>query len=106
MVFIQQNCIQQNYIITPHLPKRKTNAKRKLTPIDQVLIALQFYATGTFQTTVGNVLRLSQASVSRAVRDVSLALVRVSNTYICFPGDLVKVHIIVNSRLLMERMLL
>jgi hypothetical protein len=37
------------------LPMRKTKAKRNLRPLDMVLIALQFYATGTFQTVVGNV---------------------------------------------------
>jgi hypothetical protein len=42
-------------LVAPHLPKRKTKAKRNIKPLDQVLIALQFYATGTFQTFVGNV---------------------------------------------------
>lgn len=66
-------------------------AKRNIKPLDQVLIALQFYATGTFQTVVGNVLKVSHASVSRCVRDVSLALSRQSNNYISFPDDVLKV---------------
>jgi hypothetical protein len=67
------------------LHKSNTKAKRKITPLDQVLIALQFYDTGTFQTVVGNVLKVShQASVSRCVRDVSLALSQESNNYIVF----------------------
>ncbi len=78
-------------LVAPHVPKRKTKAKRKIIPLDQVLIALHFYATGTFQTVVGNVLKVSQASVSRCMRDVSLALSRESNNYICFPADLLKV---------------
>ncbi|KZS03959.1 F14D2.9-like protein [Daphnia magna] len=51
-------------LVAPHLPKRKTTAKRKISPLDQVLIALQFYATGTFQMVVGNVLKVSQGSNS------------------------------------------
>ncbi|KAK4009145.1 hypothetical protein OUZ56_018228 [Daphnia magna] len=37
-------------LVTDILPKRKTAAKRNLLPLDMVLIELQFYATGTFQT--------------------------------------------------------
>lgn len=44
-------------LIVHLLPKRKTKAKRNLEPIDMLLITLQFYATGTFQSVVGNVLR-------------------------------------------------
>ncbi|KZS13022.1 F14D2.9-like protein [Daphnia magna] len=46
--------------LTAHLlPKRKTKAKRNLLPLEMVLISLKFYATGTFQTVVGNVFRYS-----------------------------------------------
>ncbi|XP_045031108.1 putative nuclease HARBI1 [Daphnia magna] len=69
-------------------PKRKTKAKRNLRPLDMVLIALQFYATGTFQTVVGNVLRYSQSSVSRSISWVSLALSLISHKHICFPANL------------------
>ncbi|XP_032799245.2 putative nuclease HARBI1 [Daphnia magna] len=40
---------------------------------------------------VGNVLRISQSSVSRAVHNVSLALSIISRNYVSFPDDLVKV---------------
>jgi len=53
-------------------------------------MALQFYATGSFQTVVGNILRISQSSVSRAVHHVSMALSLISKNYISFPDDLVK----------------
>lgn len=55
------------------------------------LMALQVYATGTFQNTVGNVLRISQPSVCRAVRDVSIALVRIARHHINFPDNLAEV---------------
>ena len=73
------------------LPKRKTKAKRNLQPIDMLLITLQYYATGTFQTVVGNVLRYSQSSVSRSIACVSLALAMISKDHISFPADLQKV---------------
>jgi hypothetical protein len=78
-------------LVTPYLPRRKTRARRILTPIDQVLIALQFYAAGSFQTLVGNILRLSQTSVSRAVRSVSVALCAISQRHINFPENLITV---------------
>jgi hypothetical protein len=44
-------------LIADILPRRKTKARRNLLPLDMVLIALQFYATGTFQTVVENVVQ-------------------------------------------------
>ncbi|KZS02328.1 Uncharacterized protein APZ42_000680 [Daphnia magna] len=55
---------------------------RCLTPIEQILVALQFYATRTFQSTVGNVLKISQPSVSKCVRDVSKALCDITSEHI------------------------
>jgi hypothetical protein len=57
-----------------------------------VLIALQFYATGTFQTVVANVLRYSQASVSRSIAAVSLSLSLISANHIQFPDYLNNVN--------------
>jgi hypothetical protein len=76
-------------------------ARRILTPLDQVLIALQFYAAGSFQTVVGNVLRLSQPSVSRAVRSVSVALCAISQRHInFFPENLITVIRSTNYKIL------
>nr|CAH0110335.1 unnamed protein product [Daphnia galeata] len=75
-------------LIADILPRRKTKARRNLLPLDMVLIALQFYATGTFQTVVGNVLRYSQASVSRSIAAVSLSLSLISANHIRFPDNL------------------
>lgn len=80
-------------LVTPLLPKRKTKGERNLKPIDMVLITLQYYATGSFQCTVGNVLRYSQSSVSRSITVVSLALSLVSKRFIKFPQDLNKVQL-------------
>ena len=44
-------------------------SKRKgsLTPLLQALIALRFYASGTFQDTVGETIGVDQSTVSRTV---------------------------------------
>ncbi|KZS10452.1 Uncharacterized protein APZ42_025102 [Daphnia magna] len=75
-------------LVTDILPKRETAAKRSLLPLDMVLIALQFYATGTSQNVIRNVLRYSQSSVSRSISAVSLALCLISLNHIRFPDNL------------------
>ena len=42
----------------------------------KVIIALQFYACGTFQRTIGDTIKISQSSVSRIVSIVSSSLAR------------------------------
>ncbi|KAK4017450.1 hypothetical protein OUZ56_032761 [Daphnia magna] len=75
-------------LVTPLLPKSKTKAKRNLEPLDMVLISLQYYATGTFQAAMGNILRYSQSSVSCSIAAVSLSLSLLSKQFIKFPQDL------------------
>lgn len=53
-----------------------------------VLIALQFYATGSYQHVSGNLLHYSLATISRAVACVSLALCIKSKDFICFQPNL------------------
>ena len=64
---------------------------RRLLPLHQILAVLQFYATGTFQSVCGNVLRISQLSVSRAIHDVSLAFCQISQDHIHFSENLLEV---------------
>ena len=71
-----------------------------LTPLDQVLAALQFYATGAFQSVVGNVLKLSQSSISRSVHDVSNALASIAKDHIYFNTNLLVVGLLVASRII------
>ena len=78
-------------LLTPFLKVRIIKAKRRITPFDQVLIALQFYGTGTFQTVVGNVLKYSQATVCRSIHDVSRALCIIARDHINFPPNLLQV---------------
>ncbi|XP_030076105.1 putative nuclease HARBI1 [Microcaecilia unicolor] len=51
----------------------------------KVTAALNFYTSGTFQTPAGDAAGISQASMSRCVAQVTAALVRRANIYICFP---------------------
>jgi hypothetical protein len=51
----------------------------------QILCALQFFATGTFQLTVGDIIHISQASVCRIIKRVSQAFARKLNDYVRYP---------------------
>ncbi|KZS20658.1 F14D2.9-like protein [Daphnia magna] len=89
-------------LIVHLFPKRKTKAKRNLEPIDMLLTTLQFYATGTFQSVIGNLLRYSQPSVCRSIPIVSLALTMISKSQITFPADLLATICDANHRFLSE----
>ena len=53
----------------------------------QVLAALQFLGTGSYQWVVGRTCGLSQSSVCLAIDGVTRALVKLAPTYITFPVD-------------------
>ncbi|KAJ2949263.1 hypothetical protein O0L34_g6216 [Tuta absoluta] len=76
--------------LTPHLPP--TLRSDALDVDTKVLAALEFYATGSYQTIVGNDRRhcISQASVSKAIKNVTLALNKpeILNKYVSFPFQL------------------
>ena len=62
-----------------------TRRNKAIPPYLQVLIALQFYATGGFQITVGDLIRVHQSTVCRIVKRVSVPLARKKNRFIKFP---------------------
>ena len=51
----------------------------------QVMTALRFYATGSFQAVTADVHRISWPSVSRVINDVTNCLVRISHEHIKMP---------------------
>jgi hypothetical protein len=53
----------------------------------QVLVALRFFASGSFQNVTGDVINISQASVSRIVNSITDLLCKLSKDYIKFPTD-------------------
>jgi len=67
--------------------RRPTTRSCALPVETQILAALQFYATGSFQWVVGRSCDLSQSSVSIAVTDVTNALVDLAPAFIKFPVD-------------------
>ena len=65
---------------------RDTQRGRALEPEQQVLIALRFFASGSFLQVIGDSLGVDKSTVSRTVRDVSLALNRRRNQFIKWPS--------------------
>lgn len=59
--------------VKEHL-QRNTGRSRALAPLQQVCVALRFYATGCMQLSLGAWLNIHQSTVSRTVRDVTAAL--------------------------------
>jgi hypothetical protein len=51
----------------------------------QIMVALRFYASGSFQAVVGDVHNISRPSVCKIVRDVTQCFIDVANTYITMP---------------------
>ena len=56
-----------------------------MTPKQQVLVALRFYASGNFMQVIGDTFGIDIATVSRAVRDVTDALFAMKDRAITFP---------------------
>ena len=58
--------------------QRKTNCYYALKPIDQVLIALQFYASGGLLQVVGDITGIDNSTVSLAVHNADAILKRIT----------------------------
>lgn len=67
--------------------QRPTARSRALPVSLQVMVALRFYATGSFQAVIGDVHNISRASVSRVISDMNQCLVQISRENICMPVD-------------------
>ena len=63
----------------------KVNRYYAIPPHLQVLISMQFYATGAFQISIGDLVRVHQATVCRVVKRVSVALARKKHRFVNFP---------------------
>uniref|UniRef100_A0A8D3APF9 Putative nuclease HARBI1 n=1 Tax=Scophthalmus maximus TaxID=52904 RepID=A0A8D3APF9_SCOMX len=63
---------------------RRTLRSRAISPEVQVLAALGFYTSGSFQTSMGDTIGISQASMSRCVSNVTKALVEKAPQFITF----------------------
>ena len=65
--------------------KQDSNRNNPVNPQDQLLIVLRFYATGSFQIVGGDLIGVSQSTISRIVMRVSIALAKKRQQYIKFP---------------------
>ncbi|XP_069479320.1 putative nuclease HARBI1 [Ambystoma mexicanum] len=66
---------------------RRTQRSRAIGPEIQILAALGFYTSGSFQTRMGDAIGISQASMSRCVTNVTEALVDRASQFIHFPVE-------------------
>jgi len=57
----------------------------QLPPAIQFCIAARFYATGSFQLTLGDLHKVGQPSVSKVVRRVSIAIAKKRQSFISYP---------------------
>ena len=71
-------------ILEKDLP-RETKRNHALSPTLQILVALRFFASGSFLQIIGDTFGLPKSSVSRVVKDVSLALAQKQNEFILWP---------------------
>lgn len=65
--------------------QRKPRRSSPLPVVLQIMAALRFFASGTFQMVLGGTLGVSQSSICRVIRDVSNALCRRARLFIKFP---------------------
>ena len=65
--------------------QRQTRRNHALSPTLQVLVALRFFASGSFLQIIGDTVGLPKSTVSRIVTDVSKALVSKQEEFINFP---------------------
>ncbi len=63
-----------------------TQRSNALTPSEQILSALRYYATGSMQIVLGDASGVSQPSISRSVAAVTRQLVAISDQFISMPG--------------------
>ena len=66
--------------------QRQTKRNHALTPTWQILVALRFYASGSFLQIIGDTLGLPKSSVSRIITDVSQALACKQSEFILWPS--------------------
>uniref|UniRef100_A0A8D8M1Q1 Nuclease HARBI1 n=4 Tax=Cacopsylla melanoneura TaxID=428564 RepID=A0A8D8M1Q1_9HEMI len=72
-------------LIREHL-EHPSNRNNPLTPMQQLLVGLRYYATGSFQLTSGDLGGVSKATVCRCIQRVSNGIASLGQNIIKFPG--------------------
>ena len=67
--------------------RRSTRRNHALPSLQQVLIALRFYASGSFLQVIGDTAGVDKSTVSRVVTNVSNALIAKQSEFITWPTD-------------------
>lgn len=75
-----------NDVVQPLLPDMLDNRGNASTPTTKLLIALRFYATGSFYYFNGEVVGYSASHVCTVVREVSAAIASLLPAYVKFPS--------------------
>ncbi|XP_051787206.1 putative nuclease HARBI1 [Erpetoichthys calabaricus] len=73
-------------LVRPKL-QHKTKRSHALSVEEQCLIALRFYASGTFYQVVGDNMGVDKSTVSNVVKAVSVELASLVNEFVSFPKD-------------------
>jgi len=71
--------------------ERPTHRHHAVPAESQLVAALQFYASGSFQWMIGRSCRMSQPSVSNAIETVTNSLTKLAPKFITFPTDQQKI---------------
>jgi len=87
MTRFPRNAVNELCLMIKDDIEHPTGRSHAISAETQVLAALQFYATGSFQWVIGRSCGLSQSSVSLAINSVTNALVKRATEFICFPTD-------------------
>ena len=67
--------------------KHETGRSKSLSPLLQVCVALNYFATGLFQNEVGTIINVDQSTVSRSLHRVIDAILKVYSFEISFPTN-------------------
>lgn len=62
-----------------------TRRNRAIQAVDQLLIALRFFATGSYQRVIGDIFHVEQSTVHRIVHRVATEIAKLKGTYIKMP---------------------
>ena len=74
-----------------------TDRNRAISPTLQTMCALRYYATGNFQRVSGDIIGISQPSVSRIVNRVTIALCAKAPKIIRFPTTQYERNVIIRG---------
>lgn len=82
---LTKNAVSELLPLIENQIRHNTHLNQALTPLEQLLVALRFYATGTHQLVVGDLIKVSQPTVSRVLNKVSKALSSLRPDFIQMP---------------------